>query len=311
MQRSWSHLICSAAFLFACATASAAPRQQPEPVTASVLFSPYDVRGASFTADQRTVYFVAKIAEYRQALFVSHRNGSRWSDPELLPFSGNASQADPFITPDGSRLLFAARQPGHSDLDIWEADKTESGWSDPHALGGDVNSPADEAGPWVAPSGRLYFSSARSGGEDLYTAEPAADGFGEVHALTNLNTNAYEYQPSVSPDETMLVFTALGRPEELHEQGALYPRSDLYISRKIAGVWQAPQHLPEPINTGATEQGAAFSADGRWLIFMSERYFAMNQRPLEYGALQRGLAHARNGGGDIYRVPASMLGTSP
>lgn len=276
-------------------------------MTASILFSPYDVRGASFTADQRTVFFVVKIAEYRQALFVAHRNGNGWSDPELLPFSGNASQTDPFVTPDGRRLFFAGRQSGHSDLDIWEADKTASGWSEPRVLGGDVNSPADESGPSLAPSGRLYFSSSRSGGEDLFTAEPAGSSFGEVRSLTAINTDAYEYQPSVSLDENTLVFAALGRPEEMHEPGALYQRSDLYISHRVDGVWQTPRHLPAPINTGATEQAPAFSADGRWLTFMSERYFAMNQRPLEYGALQRGLAQARNGGGDIYRIPVSAL----
>jgi Tol biopolymer transport system component len=276
-------------------------------VTASVLFSPYDVRSASFTADRRSVYFVVKIAEYRQALFVAHRVRNRWSDPELLPFSGNASQADPFVTPDGARLFFAARQPARSDLDIWEADKRADGWSEPHVLGGDVNSQADESGPWLAPSGQLYFSSSRSGGEDLFTAAPTAQGFGDVRALAAINTDAYEYQPSVSPDENTLVFTALGRPEEMHEPGALYQRSDLYISLRVRGVWQTPRHLPAPINTGATEQAPAFSADGRWLTFMSERYFAMNQRPLEYSALQRGLAQARNGGGDIYRIPVAAL----
>jgi Tol biopolymer transport system component len=307
--RQLPRLVCVIGLAFCAAATAAAP--EPEPVRASVLYSQYDVRSASFTADERTVYFVVKIAEYRQVLYVAHRVGERWSDPELLPFSGNASQIDPFITPDGSRLFFAGRQPGHSDLDIWESDKTAIGWSEPRVLGGDVNSPADEAGPWLAPSGRLYFSSSRAGGEDLYTAEPAANGFGDVRALAAVNTDAYEYEPSVSPDENTLVFTALARPEELHEPGALYQRSDLYISRKVGGVWQGPQHLPEPINTGATEQAPAFSADGRWLTFMSERHFAMNQQPLEYDALQRALAQPGNGGGDIYRVPVSALGATP
>jgi len=296
--------------LIGCATPAPA-RGEPQPVTASVLYSPYDVRSASFTADERTVYFVVKIAEYRQALYVAHRVDSEWSEPEVLPFSGYASQADPFITPDGKRLLFVARQPGHPDLDIWEATKTAIGWSEPRVVAGDVNSPADESGPWLAPSGRLYFSSSRAGSEDLFTAEPTATGFGDVRAISTINTDAYEYQPSVSPNETMLVFTALGRPEELHEPGALYQRPDLYISRSVGGVWQPPRHLPAPINTGATEQAPAFSADGHWLMFMSERHFAMTTAPLEHAELLRGLAQPQNGGGDIYRVAVSALDAVP
>lgn len=290
---------------------------EPQPVRASVLFSQYDVRSASFTADQRSVYFVLKIAEYRQAIFVSHRGANGWSEPEVLPIAGTnsshnhmaaAAPRNPFITPDGTRLLYVDRQPGHPDLDIWEMDKTASGWSAPHVLGADVNSPADDTSPWLAPSGRLYFASARSGSFDLYSAEPAGNGFGEVRALTNVNTSAAEFEPTVSPDEEVLVFTASGRPEELELPGALYPRPDLYISRKAGNVWQPAQHLPAPINSGATEAAPAFSADGRWLYFMSERYFAMNDEPLEYSALQRALARPRNGNGNIYRVPVSALG---
>ena len=308
------------AFVFA-ASGLAAPAgtPEPQPVRASVLFSQYDVRSASFTADENTVYFVVKIAEYRQGIFVSHRSVNGWSEPELLPIAGvNNSRShmaataprSPFITPDGLRLFYADRQPGHPDLDIWEMDTTVDGWGAPRVLRTDVNSSFDDTSPWLAPSGRLYFASARSGGFDLYSAEPAAKGFGAVHALTNVNTNAAELEATVSPDEQILVFTASGRPEELELPGAVYPRPDLYISRKIGNAWQPPQHLPAPINTGATEAAPAFSADGHWLYFMSERQFAMNDQPLEYRELRRRLAQPRSGNGNIYRVPTFALGAT-
>src|SRR6185437_5246897 len=114
------------AFVFA-ASGLAAPAgtPKPQPVRASVLFSQYDVRSASFTADQKTVYFVLKIAEYRQAIFAAHRSVQGWSEPELVPITGvnnsrshmaAAAPRSPFITPEGMHLLYADRQPGHPDL---------------------------------------------------------------------------------------------------------------------------------------------------------------------------------------------------
>src|SRR4029079_9052859 len=78
----------------------------------------------------------------------------RWTMPEVAPFSGRYSDADPFITADGKKFYFISRRPAPGktsrDLDIWVMDKTETGWSEPRNLGQPVNSNDNEWYPTVA-----------------------------------------------------------------------------------------------------------------------------------------------------------------
>ncbi len=69
-----------------------------------------------------------------------------------------------------------------------------------------------------------------------------------------------EYEPRVSPDGDLLVFTR-GRPAE---------NADLFIAERRAGKWRDVRPL-KTINTEADELGAAFSGDGQWLFFYSNR----------------------------------------
>ncbi len=85
------------------------------------------------------------------------------------------SDADPFITPDGTHLYFISNRPvlgkGKPDLDIWMVEKTNSGWTEPKILGAPINSPGNEWYPTIAANGTMYFRSDREGGKrrtDIY-----------------------------------------------------------------------------------------------------------------------------------------------
>ena len=69
-----------------------------------------------------------------------------------------------------------------------------------------------------------------------------------------------DFEPRVDPWGETLVFTR-GRPEG----GA-----DLWLSVKERGRWSSPLPI-DTINTDHDELGAAFSADGEWLYFYSDR----------------------------------------
>jgi len=282
---------------------------------APFLFTPLDERGVTFTRDGNAAYFAIRVGEgAMQVLCVSERHDGKWSEPKILPFSGRHVDADPFITPDGGTLYFASNRTQDDDekqdLDIWVVLKKGGGWGEPHPVSGNVNSPSsNERSPVLTQSRRLYFVSTRKGAGDIFYAERGQDGtFGEPVPLgPEVNSSSPEIQVAISPDEQTLVFAAF-RPDEVLAPGLPYSRGDLYVSHLENGSWTQARRLGGEINTVAAEQSPSFSADGKYLYFMSERGFAMNQDILlTYDTLERGLHSALNNRGNVYRIPATAL----
>jgi Tol biopolymer transport system component len=299
-----------AAALFAASIARAAPQAKPaEPF----LFTPMDERAAAFSPDGRTVVFALRIGDYRQVLAISERRHGRWSKPEVAPFSGLAFDGTPAFSPDGKTLYFASdRKPAgdaSTDFDIWTVRREGDRWGVPRPVRGKVNSPASETGPTVAHSGRLYFSSSRSGSGDIYAADPGPHGFADPHLLgPAINSDYPEGGPALNPEETVMVFTSAGRPDQPLAPGNPYTRSDLYISHRTGDRWSPAKRLGPAVNTRAVEASPSFSPDGRRLYFVSEHGFATDQQVLlTPRTLRRGLATARNGLGNVYVISASAI----
>ena len=74
------------------------------------------------------------------------------------------------------------------------------------------------------------------------------------------NTDAEEYEPSVSPDGGELFFVR-GKPGK---------NAEIYVSRRVRGVWTEPAALVG-VNTEADELGPRLTPDGRFLLFYSDR----------------------------------------
>lgn len=72
-----------------------------------------------------------------------------------------------------------------------------------------------------------------------------------------INTPAWEYLPSLTADENLLVYTFAD---------ARRSNEDFFISRKIDGVWQKGQPI-KAINTPLNEGAQSISADGKLMIF--------------------------------------------
>src|SRR5215217_4416785 len=109
----------------------------------------YDLNSA-FTPDGKTIYFTKASPDFRSfTLVVSRFEKGKWSTPEVAPFSGQYSDADPFISPDGKHLYFCSNRPltGNTpkkDYDIWVIDQSVSGWSQPRNLGAPINAEGNE-----------------------------------------------------------------------------------------------------------------------------------------------------------------------
>src|ERR1041385_1463371 len=78
----------------------------------------------AFTPDGRTLYFLKNDPSFNHwTIAVSHQQNGKWSTPEVAPFSGQFSDADPFITLDSQRFFFISTRPVNGkpkeETDIW------------------------------------------------------------------------------------------------------------------------------------------------------------------------------------------------
>lgn len=207
-------------------------------------------------------------------IFEMLRRGDRWSAPTELPFSRTHSVGDFTIAPDGRTLHFQSNIPVEGigpDADggnVWVAERTAQGWTEPTVLGSAVNSRWHDSYPHAAPDGNLYFFSRRPGGfgqSDLYVARRVKGEYKRAENLgAVLNTDAHEWDPFISPEGDYLIFCST------KEEG--YGQDDLYITfRETDGTWSTPVNMGSPINSEAWENRPWVSLDGRYLFFNSTR----------------------------------------
>ena len=188
-----------------------------------------------FAPDGRTLYFVKSTPDmnFWTLVFSQFENG-HWTAPKVAPFSGQYSDADPFVTADGKRMFFISKRPlaNSTDkqprkLDIWVVEKGKNGeWGEPSNLGPTVNSDESEYFSTLADNGTLYFGSRRTGGKggvDLYRSRLVNGKYTEPENLGGtVNTEFDEYEPFIAPDESYMIFMASGRPDGLGGFDLLY-----------------------------------------------------------------------------------------
>lgn len=294
--------------------ASAQPAPEPRLFGEGVISTGDMELNAAFSPDGRALYFTKRTpAPQMWFILVSQFQNGKWGEPEMAEFSGQYSDFDPFISPDGRSLFFCSNRPADaqrkSDFDIWVVDKTATGphsWGAPKRLEAPINTPSQEFYPSVAANGTLYFSSNREGGKgrgDIYRARLIDGKYAEPENLGEMiNSQFFEGDPYIAPDESYLIFVSYGRPEG---QGD----GDLYLSLRREGEWTKAVNLGSPINSAALDFCPIVSPDGKYFFFTSERGFAAAPLParLNYERLMKQIRGPRNGLGDIYQVDIGAL----
>lgn len=223
----------------------------------------------------------------QNTLVASRREGETWGEREVLPFSGTASDVDPFFSADGTRLYFSSKRPRDADdqtgdSDIWWVERSADGnWGEPVPVEG-VNSPdMDEYYTSISSDGTFFFSVFPEHGSpgDIYRADPVGGGYATPERVGGaVSTEHSEHDPFIAPDESYLIFTS-NRP-----QG--FGRGDLWVVfRTPDGGWSEAVNMGPRINTDAYEYCAMLSPDGRQLFFTRNA----------------------GGNGDIYEVDASVI----
>jgi WD40-like Beta Propeller Repeat len=261
--------------------AQSPPAKLQPTMVEGVLSTVDDELNTAFTPDGQTVYFSKNVGDRIGVIVVSRWEKDRWGEPQVAPFSGQYSDYDPFVSPDGSRLFWISNRPvdgkEKEDYDIWMVEKRGNGWGSPVHLPAPINTDAEEFYPSVTAKGTLYFSSTRPGGM----------GRGD---------------PYIASDESYIVFASYGRPESAGS-------GDLYVSYNSKGIWSAARPLEHGVNSKAREYCPIVSPDGKWLYFTSFRapLDTPPGKPVTFPQLTAKLRTPLNGYGNVYRIPIAAL----
>lgn len=227
---------------------------------------------AAFSPDGNRFYF-SRSAKGKWIIYVTERIDGAWANPVPAPFNEpEYSQADPFITPDGT-LFYISNRPQHSgdttkDFDIWMIHPQDDGtWSTPENLQV-VNSDSSEYYVSLAANGNLYFASTREGSigsHDIYVSRRVNGSYATPENLgPAINTEFMEHDPMIAPDEQFLIFTSVDRPDS-------YGSADLYYAlRDDDGAWSSARNMGKQFNTPTYEYCSYLTPDNRYLFYSSE-----------------------------------------
>jgi len=165
------------------------------PAQDSVIFSKPEMLGdhfhsfnhigpVCFSADGKEAILSQDEREYghvnKPHLYSIKNTNGKWSEKKLLPFvKDDFIYSHPTLSEDGQTLYFVSDLPGgQGGKDIFYSKRNGETWSEPVALGAEVNTQGDELFPYFRNS-VLYFSTngrVSLGGLDLYKSEVTSSG---------------------------------------------------------------------------------------------------------------------------------------
>ena len=181
----------------------------------------------------------------------------------------------PVLTVDQQTLIFTGRRgtTPQYDEDIYVSQKSAEGtWAAPTPISENINTPRNEGTCTVSADGRtLIFTACEDrtglGSCDLYIAQRTGDRWSRAKNLgSNINSRAWESQPSLSADGRTLYFVS--------DRKGGAGRRDIYVTQRQGdSTWAPAQNVGTTINTARDEVSPFIHVNGQTL------YFASNGRP--------------------------------
>lgn len=254
---------------------------RPEIFGPGVISGPLHEAAPAFTPDGKTVYYHCASSSLQGTILVSHLEKGGWSKPEIAPWSGEWSDIEPAMSPDGSYMIFSSNRPAlpggkpldgywsgqaypHSGGNLWRVDRKNGRFGEPYRLPEIINGGSSIFSPAIAADGSLYFMRplADTGRFHIYRCAWRNGQFEQPELVPfSAPGNFGDVDPVVAPDESFLIFSS-NRPPAV--------RNQLFIVYREDGKWGEPLLLSDTINRSpASNVEARLSPDLRTLYFSS------------------------------------------
>jgi hypothetical protein len=289
------------------------PGDEPRPFAPGIVSCGLFTRDIAWTPDGKELYFSVSGFGFN-LIFETRLVDGVWTEPAPAPFARDSRFMfyEPFVTPDGKRLLFLSDQPriegGERNQDIWAVDRTSQGWSAPYVLGGTVCTDDAEYFPSTTRDGTIYFTRQPKGEltSYIYRAKPHGNSYGPAEKLgPEVNCGTSRFNAFIDPDEKFIIVPAAGMPDSVGD-------TDYYVVfRNDRDEWSRPVNLGPLVNTaGGREFSASLSPDGKSFFFMTSRLNPVIPGLLAKGAymeLQSAWSQPGNGNATVYWMSARFL----
>lgn len=252
---------------------------QVPPGTTPAVFAPGKISlpnqfefGATYSKSRQEFYYGVETNGKAETRMMKFENGA-WTTPVKVLVHDVYSYNDPFLSPDEQKLFFISDRPmngqgAKKDYDIWYVERQKGKWSEPINAGSNINTSANEYYMSFTKGGKMYFSSNGKGKTDRNSYDIYCSAYkdGQFQPATpagsGVNTDHYEADVFVAPDESYLVFAA-NRPGGLGS-------GDLFVSfRQADASWSAARSLGNTINTDTDDFCPFVSPDGKYLFYAS------------------------------------------
>lgn len=158
-------------------------------------------------------------------IWYADRTSAGWGEPQWLEaLSSDGKEGSPTIDRSGTLCFFSDRDATPNHNAIFCAARTPTGLSSPVRQNDIINAGPSDTSPFLTPDGKsMLWYSTRPGGfgqADLYVSRKSRREWGvAINLGAPINTEVFEYNPSLSPDRRTLYFGRSGRIWEVPTSG--------------------------------------------------------------------------------------------
>lgn len=277
----------AAAVVCSMAAADCAAPQLPAPR----VFAPdivYDNSSSpTFSPNGDTLLYAHSGAKYG-TIFESHFASGAWSKPAAVSFSGKWDDGDPVFSPGGSYVIFSSTRPINGKIQpkpqLWRVARTQSGWGEPSPLPATVNDGAFLVAPSVANDGTVYYLHIANHVHRIYRARLQSGTYLPPETLVFDDAQAQDYDPSIAPDQSFLIFASARRDHATDAKPHLFAVFDKN------GSWGRAVRIHYTGETSSDDAGPILGRDGNTLYFTSDRGGHVNAWALPIGEWLKALA---------------------
>ncbi len=265
-------------------------------------------RDFTISSNENEAYFtVQNLTETLSLIVKTTKINKTWEKFEMISFSGNYRDIEPFLSPDNLTLYFASNRPKNGETkksdnyDIWYVKRktVTDKWSEPINIGAPINTSANEFYPAISTNKNLYYTSDRDTktkkDEILVSQWNGKHYESPTNLNTNINSYKHEFNAYVSPDESFLIYSIYKAEDGIGS-------GDLYISFKDKnGNFKKRVNMGKAINSTKMDYCPFYNQKTNTLFFTSKRNEVSHKKVSNLSEFKELINQYANGLSKIYK----------